>query len=157
MSLSKSDFRDTTYDRETLDETFVALAEAFRALVYSTPMLIPATVDELVKALRIDYENHGLYDISTFACGVCLANGTTYKPWSEEALEWLEEHRLDLQICLVGRNENELNLCYECAKRIGGMLWELPDSGKAVPPPFDLYPDRPRPPLNRLTGLELDD
>ena len=123
MTLSNSEWRDKTYDRETLDETFIALAGAFRALIYPTLMLIPATVDELVAALRIDQENHGLYDISTFACGVCLANGTTYTPWSEEALEWLKEHSLDLRVCFVGRNESELNLCYDCAKLISGMLW----------------------------------
>ena len=127
--LSNSAFRDTTYDGETLDETFVALAEAFRALIYPTPMLIPTTVDELVTALRIDYENHGLYDISTFACGVCLANGTSYTPWSEEALEWLHEHRVDLRVCFVGCNDSKLNLCYDCAKRISDMLLDRPAFG----------------------------
>ena len=42
MMLSNSDFRDTSYDRETLDETLIALAEAFHALLYPTPMLIPS-------------------------------------------------------------------------------------------------------------------
>lgn len=157
MAWNNSGWRDKTYDRETLDETFIALAGAFRALIYSTPMLIPATVDELVTALRIDYENHGLYDISTFACGVCQANGTTYRPWCEGALDWLREHSLDLRVCFVGRNESKLNLCYHCAKRISGLLWDLPGSRGAVAPPFDLCPDPPRPPLNRFSGLELDD
>ncbi len=44
MTLDNSEFRDTTYDRATLDETFIALAEAVRTLIYPSPMLIPATV-----------------------------------------------------------------------------------------------------------------
>ncbi len=139
MTGDNSDWRDKTYDRETLDDTFRALAGAFRALIYSTPLLIPATVDELVAALHNDHENHGLYDISTFACGVCLANGTTYRSWCEEALDWLREHSLDLRVCFVGRNESELDLCYDCAKRTSGLLWDLPGSERALPPPFDLY------------------
>lgn len=64
-----------------------------------------------------------------------------YKPWSDEALAWLIENAHELRIDeYVGLNDQYLNLCPECAKDISDKLWELPDSSKACPPPFDLYP-----------------
>lgn len=150
--------RDTEHDQETLGGTLVALADAIQALTYPTPFLLVASASELIEALKIDYESGGFFDTGTFACGICLANGTTYKPWSDEALTWLKAHAAELQIDqFVGPREQLLNLCTDCAKDISGVLFDLPGSSKAVPPPVGLFPDPPRPPLNRFSGIELDD
>ena len=150
--------RDTEHDRVTFGGTLAALAEAIHALTFPTVLLIPATVDQLIESLKIDYENGGFFDIGTFACGICLANGTTYKPWSDEALQWIEDNMDEFQLNeFVGPNDSLVNLCRDCAERITWHLWIHTDTTRAVPPPFDLYPDPPRPPLNRFSGLELDD
>ena len=104
--------RDTDHDRETFGGTLVALAEAIHALTFPTFMLVPATVDQLIEALKIDYENGGCFDIGTFACGCCLANGTTYNPWSDEAVQWIVDNSYEIQLEeLVGPTEDLVNLC----------------------------------------------
>ena len=142
--------RDTEHDRETVGGTLTALAEAIHALTFPTVLLIPATVEELVESLKIDYENGGFFDIGTFACGSCLANGTTYKPWSDEALQWIADNMDELQLNeFVGPNDSLVNLCGDCAEWSTWHLWIHTDTTRGVTHPCDLYPEQPRPPLPR--------
>ncbi len=142
-------WRDTSYDRDSFEETLVALAKAIHALTFPSSVLIPTTVDQLIDALRIDYRNGGFFDIGTFCCGVCLANGTTYTPWNDEALQWLRENMVDIQLGeFVGRHEDRLNLCPQCADEINRQIWENTDTRLSVEPRFDMSandpPARPR-------------
>ena len=135
--------RDTTHDRDSFVETLVALAEAIHTFTFPNTMLIAATVDQLIEALRIDYENGGFFDIGTFACGICLANGTTYTPWSDEALQWLKDSQDDLQIEFVGKRDDKVNLCPQCAAEISRQIWENTDTRLSVEPRFDMFANGP--------------
>ena len=145
----KSGIRDTTHDHDSFVETLVALAEAIHALTVPDTMLIAATVDQLIEALRIDYENGGFFDIGTFACGVCLANGTTYTPWNDEALQWLRDNVDAIQLAeFVGKRDDKVNLCPPCAAEISRQIWENTDTRLSVEPRFDMFanglPTQPR-------------
>ena len=61
--------RDTEHDREAHDGTLTARANALYALTLPTIFLIPATVEEPVESLKVDYEIGGFFDIGSIACG----------------------------------------------------------------------------------------
>ena len=128
---SRGVYRDTTHDCDSYEETVFALAVAILHLIHTTPMLIPPSGPELSISLMDDYDKGGYFDIGTFACGICLANGITYKPCSDKACSWLKINAEELQIDgFVGRDGRMINLCPDCAKTIGEKLENMQTNHK---------------------------